>query len=184
VTGVRIDPQAARASLTDIDTIVGRLKQSELYRGSSTIMVIWGGLIALGYVATQLAPHQALFIWLLANGLGLVATVSCGLHLRRAGAGFDWRIVAALLLFFGFGFVCCRMGHFGVREIGAFWPILFMFGYALAGLWLGRAYILLGIGVALLTFAGYLWIETWFNLYLAFVYGGGLMLAGFWMRRA
>jgi hypothetical protein len=38
---MRIARQAARASLTDIDTIVGRLKQSELYRGSSTIMVIW-----------------------------------------------------------------------------------------------------------------------------------------------
>jgi hypothetical protein len=181
---LRIDPQAAEASLADIDAIVGRLKQSALYRGSSMIIVTWGVLVAFGYVATQWAPRQALLVWLMANGLGLVATVSFGLRLRRAGADFDWRIVIALLLFFGLGLACCRMGHFGVREVDAFWPILFMFGYALAGLWLGRAYVWLGIGVALLTFAGYLWIEAWFHLYLAVVDGGGMILAGLWMRRA
>ena len=76
------------------------------------------------------------------------------------------------------------MGHFGPREIGAFWPILFMFGYALAGLWLGRVFIVLGVSIATLTFAGYLWVERWLELYLAVVDGGGLVLAGLWMRRA
>ncbi|MGO9006894.1 MAG: hypothetical protein ACLQIQ_15860 [Beijerinckiaceae bacterium] len=181
---MQIDPKTAEASLADIDAIVARLKQSAYYRSASAIIVTWGGLVALGYVATFWAPRQAVLVWVLVNCAGLLATFAYGLRLRGAGAGFDWRIVIAVLLFFGFGLACCRMGHFGARESSAFWPMLFMFGYALAGLWLGRAFTWLGICVALLTFAGYLMIETGLDLYLAVVDGGGMILAGLWTRRA
>jgi hypothetical protein len=181
---VQIDAKSAEASLAEIDTIVGRLKQSSIYRGASTLMILWGGLVAVGYVACYLLARDALSIWVAVNSLGVLGTLAIGRHYRRAGMEFDWRIVIAIFLFFAFGFVCARMGHFGGREYDAFWPILFMFGYALAGLWLGRAFILLGVGIAALTFAGYLWVERWFELYLAVVEGGGLVLAGLWMRRA
>jgi multidrug transporter EmrE-like cation transporter len=181
---VQIDPKAAEASLSDIDTIVACIKRSSFYRSSGRILIIWGVFVAFGNLAAQLLPNQVPLVWVVASGLGLLATITCGFMLRRASMDFDWRIVIALLLFFGFGLICCRLGNFGPRELDAFWPVLFMFGYALAGLWLGLAYIGLGIGVAILTFAGYLWIETWFELYLAIVNGGGLCIAGLWMRRA
>lgn len=181
---MQIDAQSAKASLADIDAIVARLKQSFLYRGASTLLILWGALVACGYVASSLLAHQAVFIWIIVDGLGLIATVATGIQYRRSGTDFDWRIVIAILLFLALGLVCARMGHFGPRELDAFWPILFMFGYALAGLWLGRAFTVLGVGIAALTFVGYLWIERWFELYLALVDGGGMVLAGFWMRRA
>jgi hypothetical protein len=180
----RIDAEAAQASLADIDTIVARLKQSSFYRGASTLIILWGALVAAGYVATYFAPHDARFIWIAVDVVGLFATLAQGLRYRRARQEFDWRIVIAILLFFAFGAICSHMGRFGGRENDAFWPILFMFGYALAGLWFGRAFILLGVGVAALSFAGYLWIESGFDLYLAVVNGGGMILAGLWMRRA
>ncbi len=181
---MRIDAKSAEASLADIDMIVARLKQSSFYRGASTLVVLWGALVAGGYVASALVPREAVFIWIIIDGLGLIATLAIGLQYRRVGMDFDWRIVIAILLFFALGLVCGRMGHFGPRETAAFWPMLFMFGYALAGLWLGRAFTLLGVGVAALTFVGYVWIERPFDLYLAFVDGGGMILAGLWMRRA
>ncbi|HML09057.1 MAG TPA: hypothetical protein VK430_13130 [Xanthobacteraceae bacterium] len=181
---MQIDAKSAEASLADIDVIVARLKQSSFYRGASTLIIGWGALVAFGYVASSFVPREAGLIWVILNGLGLIATVATGLQYRRKGADFEWRIVIALVLFFALGLVCCRMGHFGWREIDAFWPILFMFGYALAGLWLGRAFTLLGVAIAALCFAGYLWVERWFDFYLAVVDGGGLILAGLWMRRA
>jgi hypothetical protein len=39
-----------------------------------------------------------------------------------------------------------------------------MFGYALAGIWFGRAFIILGLMVTALTVVGYLWVGPWFNL--------------------
>ncbi|MFZ3359726.1 MAG: hypothetical protein WCA56_23020 [Xanthobacteraceae bacterium] len=178
-----IDAKAAEASLADIDTIVARLKQSSTYRGASVLIILWGVLVASGYVASIFAPHDAQLIWIAIDALGLLATLAIGLQYRRAGRAFDWRIFAVILLFFALGAICSRLGHFGPRENDAFWPILFMFGYALAGLWFGRAFIWLGVSVAALIFAGYLWVDRGFDFYLAAVDGGGLILAGLWMRR-
>ena len=179
-----IDAESAKDSLCDIDAVVSRFRQSSLYRGTSVLVMLWGALVACGYVSSTYIPERAGLIWILADSVGLMATFAIGLRYRHRGAEFDWRIVVAVLLFFAFGMVCSRIGHFGWRESDAFWPILFMFGYALAGLWLGRVFIWLGLGVAALSFAGYLWVEHWFELYLACVDGGGMILAGLWMRRA
>ena len=35
-----------------------------------------------------------------------------------------------------------------------------------------------------LALAGYFWAGEWFELWMAFVDGGGLMLGGLWMRRS
>ena len=74
-------------------------------------------------------------------------------------------------------------GEDGPREQDAFWPTLFLFGYALTGLFFGRAFTLIGIGLAALIVAGYEWLGVGYVLYLALVNGGGLMLCGYWMRR-
>jgi hypothetical protein len=181
---MQIDAKSAQASLADIDAVIARLKQSSLYRGASTLIIMWGVLVACGYLANALLPRSGRAIWIAVDVVGLLATVAMGLQYRRAGAKFDWRVVIAVVMFFAFGLICIDMGRLGVREQGAFWPILFMFGYALAGLWLGRAFTLLGVAVAAATFAGYLWVGSGFTLYLAVVDGGGLILAGLWMRRA
>ena len=75
-------------------------------------------------------------------------------------------------------------GRFGPRELDAFWPTLFLFGYALAGSWFGVAFAALGLGLSALVLVGYLWSGEWFDLWLAVVNGGGFILCGLWMRRA
>jgi hypothetical protein len=181
---MQIDPKSAEASLADIDLVVARLKQSTYYRGASTTITLWGAFVAIGYLLDQSFPRQAGLIWVCVNVLAFAMLLVIGWRQRRAGAHFDWRIAIAILLAFGFGLFCCGLGHFGARELNVFWPILFMFGYALAGLWLGRAFTYIGVGVAVLAYAGYLFVDNWFQLYLAVVNGGGLMLAGLWLRRA
>ena len=57
---------------------------------------------------------------------------------------------------FVFGFVwSAAVGRFGPRELDAFWPTLFLFGYALAGLWFGAAFAALGLAFSALVVAGY-----------------------------
>jgi hypothetical protein len=56
--------------------------------------------------------------------------------------------------------------------------------YAIAGLWLGYAFVLIGVGISILTLIGYFYVgEEAFSLWMAFVNGGGLLLGGLWMRR-
>jgi hypothetical protein len=70
------------------------------------------------------------------------------------------------------------------RELGAFWPIYFMLFYCLAGLWFGRAFISIGLGITALILIGYFFVGgAAFLLWMAAVNGGGLILGGLWMRR-
>jgi len=92
-------------------------------------------------------------------------------------------MLAAFLLFFAFGFFTCWLGHFTPRQLGTFWPIYFMLVYVLAGLWVGLAFVVIGVAITALTLIGYFFIGEAFPLWMAFVNGGGLILSGLWMRR-
>jgi hypothetical protein len=97
---------------------------------------------------------------------------------------FDFKVLLALVLFYGFGLLCTVIfGHYGSREIGTFWPIYFMLFYCIAGLWFGRAFIAIGLSIALLTLVGYFFITgITFLLWMAVVNGAGLVVSGLWMR--
>jgi hypothetical protein len=125
-------------------------------------------------------------IWLTLDAAGVAAMVAWALYMRtrqkrEIALGFVW----ALLLFYGFGLLwSVVLGKFGPRELSAFWATFFMFGYSIGGIWFGRSFIALGLGITALTVAGYLWIGSEFNLYMALINGGGLIVCGLWMRRA
>jgi hypothetical protein len=176
----------AQASLDDIERIVRRVKQSAIYRNASLLLMLWGAIVMVGYVGCEVAPRYAATVWLICQAGGLLVTIALSARFARDEEyRVDARIVGAVLLFFGFGLLWSQVfGHFSPRGLNAFWATLFMFGYAVAGIWLGRAFVILGLTVTALTVVGYLWVGPWFNLYMAVVDGGGLVLCGLWMRRA
>ena len=182
-----IDPKEAAQALNDIEQIVQRVRQSRIYDISSQIMIAAGVLVLAGNLANFVAPRQANLIWISVN----VLTVASAAALSTMGgkmAGvqtFDFRVLAAFLLFYGFGFLCSVvLGHFGPRELGAFWAIYFMLFYCMAGLWFGRAFTAMGLAIVVLTLIGYFFVEGGsFLLWMAAANGGGLILSGLWMRR-
>ena len=95
------------------------------------------------------------------------------------------RTLAAFLLFYAFGWIWANLiGDFSPRQQMAFWPTLFLFGYAVAGLWFGPAFTAIGLGLTALIVATYFWSGAAFPLCIAVVTGGGFVLCGLWMRRA
>ncbi len=70
------------------------------------------------------------------------------------------------------------------RRSATFWPIYFMLVYTIAGLWGGAAFVAIGLSITALTLIGYFFVGPWFEPWMAFVNGGGLMLGGLWMRRS
>jgi hypothetical protein len=108
------------------------------------------------------------------NRAGLTATS------RQLGL----RLVGAQIALIGFGvLVVTILGPFKGRQLDAFWPLVFMLGYVLAGIWVGRFFILCGITIAFLTIVGFWWSGPWFQLWMAAVNGGALILGGLWLRR-
>ncbi len=182
-----VGPAEAASTLADIDAIVRRVRQSQIYDTSSRLMILWGALVFAGNLVTYLTPGYAGYAWILVYLAGVAGSAAVGVASRaRSGRpGFDGRIFVAYLMVFAFGFFCVNvLGHFTPRQIGTFWPIYFMLLYGLAGLWFGYAFIVIGLGVTALTLVGYFFIGAEFPLWMAFVNGGGLIVGGLWMRRS
>jgi hypothetical protein len=180
-----MDRNQASSALADVTDIARRVRQSMFYRHASSMLMLWGALTAVGYAVAFAAPSIAGTSWIVVGVFGIFASIAIGIANRKhAGVNtFDARTTAAFLLFVAFGVIwSVGTGTFTPRQIGAFWASYFMLAYTLAGLWLGRAFVAIGLGVTALTLVGYFLAGPWFNLWMAAVYGGGLLLGGYWMR--
>ena len=182
-----IDAREAASALSDIDAIVHRVRQSRIYNFASLMLILWGALIFAGNIACEFWPPQGGYIWIAVNILGCAGSFAIGAieSRRMSERRFDLRAVAAFLLFFAFGILwSITLGHFTPRQLGAFWPTYFMMVYTIVGLWVGPAFVAIGLGVTVLTVIGYFFSGDAFNLWMAMANGGGLILGGLWMRRS
>jgi hypothetical protein len=181
-----IDSRQATEALADIDDMTHRVRQSRIYELASQLMVMWGVLVFVGYLVTYMVPRYAVIGWIAVNVVGVAgwATISPVSQVRTGVRTFDPRFLFAFVMLVAFGILSCVLGQFGPRQIGTFWPIYFMLMYSIAGLWFGHAFIAIGLAVTALTLIGYFWLGSAFDLWMAFVNGGGLIVGGLWMRRS
>jgi hypothetical protein len=180
-----IDRQQASEALAGIDDIVGRLRQSRIYNLASLMLILWGVLVFAGYLVNYLTRYGG-YGWVAVYVVGIAGCVLISVFNRkRTGIRtLDVRMLVAFVLFIVFGiFVSVWLGHFTPRQLGAFWPIYFMMVYTITGLWFGYAFVAIGLGITALTLIGYFFLGSAFDLWMAFVDGGGLVLGGLWMRR-
>lgn len=182
-----IDKQDASAALDDIAVVVQRVKQSRVYRTSSTILMLWGVIVFAAYLAAFAFPAYARTIWLVTQSVATVATLvlSVGWGKGERTSRVEWRVGALFVLIVGFGILWSSvLGRMGPRELNVFWPTLFMFCYTIAGLWFGRLFLVAGLAITTLAVAGYHWAGPLIEPYMAVINGGGLVLCGLIMRRA
>jgi hypothetical protein len=182
-----IDSKQATEALTDIDEIVRRVRQSRIYNVASLNLIMWGVLVFSGYAGSYLWPRSAGYFWTAIYVAAVAGSfvISRFNHAREGIRTFNVRIFAAFVLFVAFGIFCTIvLGHFTPRQLGTFWPIYFALVYTIAGLWAGYAFVAIGLGITALTLIGYFFLGGVFDLWMAFVDGGGLALGGLWMRRS
>jgi hypothetical protein len=182
-----IDSHQASSALADITDIARRVRQSRFYRHASSMLMLWGALTFAGYVLSFGVPSLAIYGWVAVFIAGVAGSVLIGvLSRKREGVNtFDARATAAIVVFIVFGAIwSVGVGHFTPRQLAAFWPTYFMVPYIIVGLWLGSALVLIGTAIIALTLIGYFYAGPWFELWMALVNGGGLLLGGFWMRRS
>jgi len=183
-----IDPGEASASLHDIATVERRTREAIFYSGSSAIFVMWGVLVGCGYALIEFYPRSAGRIWLAIVAVGCAATVCIIAWRRRVcpSETRDWRLIWAMLTLSAFGAAWAQLLGPVVpyQLLYAFQPSLFLMAMILLGLWLGRAFIVLGIVGLVLVGLGYLQAEPWLRLWMAIVQSGTLILGGIWLGRS
>jgi hypothetical protein len=181
-----IDSQQASAALNDINDVVRRVRQSQIYQTSSLIITIWGVLVFAAYIANYCWPRQGYTIWTVTNLGGLAITIAVGAvtNVRSGARAFPMRSLITFLLIGAFGLFCSVvLGHFGPRQMIVFWALYGMLFYAMAGLWFGYAFIVIAVCTTALTLMGYYYVGAAFLLWMAVAHGGGLVLGGLWIRR-
>ena len=182
-----IDARQAAAALSDIEQIKERVRRSRTYDVASQMIILWGALVLAGNLGNYGWPRQAGYIWIAVNLLGMAGSIAIAFIFarRKGGQRVGVRILLAFVMVFAFGILCsCVLGHFGQREMAAFWPIYSMLFYCIAGLWFGYAFLVLGLAISALVLIGYFFVTgDAFLLWMAAANGGGLILAGLWMRR-
>ena len=180
-----IGSDEAAAMLADVDSVVAKVKQSRIYRSAALIIMLWGAINLARDGLIALAPGWFGPRWFLVDAIGIAGTIAILSRGATAGARLPIRTLAAFLLFYAFGWIWANLiGDFSPRQQMAFWPTLFLFGYAVAGLWFGPAFTAIGLGLTALIVATYFWSGAAFPLCMAVVTGGGFILCGLWMRRA
>lgn len=182
-----MDQASAQSALDDIAQVEARTVQAAIYGANSAISILWGVVVALAYLANQFLPAIVGPTWLVAWSAGFIGTALISWRWRQRSSEkhrMAMRLVWAqmVLILFGFLFLWL-LPPSNPRQLAAFFPLVFMMGYVVAGLWLGRFFILCGVLVSILTVVGYLYSGPWLPLWMAFANGGALIAGGLYLRK-
>jgi hypothetical protein len=181
-----LDPKEAAASLDDIAAIERRTRETLYYGRVADVFLLWGVLTVGGHLLNWFVPSSLAWAWPIIDVGGFIATVAIvawKFPAMRRGGGVGWRWIGSYLSVLAFGaIVTIELSPLTARQQQVFWPTLVMFSYVLAGFWVGRFFLYLGLVVIALVLIGYYLSGAWFTLWLAFVFGGGLIAGALWLR--
>jgi len=184
-----LTPSEAAAALATIEATETRAKQLNAYRKGSPFLLLWGAIWVVGFSVEDLAPQMTHTAWLtldLIGGIATLALVALGRQRvnERIGNRAAQKVLAltAISILFSFAtFMLLRPRNplagmaFAGLELGMI--------YSTIGVFVGTRWMITGLGLLTLTFAGYFSLTAHYGLWMAFVCGGGLILAGLWLRR-
>ena len=184
---MQVDQASAQSALDNIAQTEARTVQAAVYGANSAIAILWGVVVAFAYLANQFLPAIAGPTWLCAWASGFAGTALISWRWKRRSRDAHWmamRLVWAQMVLILFGFlILWLLPPSSPRQVSAFFPLVFMMGYVIAGLWMGRFFILCGILVSALTVIGYLYSGPWLPLWMALANGGALIAGGLYLRK-
>ncbi len=181
-----LSPKEAAETLTSVEQASRRSALAFGYRKASPHLILWGLVWVAGYAGTDLRPESANLIWAVLVVLGGAVSFYLGRCERTAGTTRykgGWRVLGLFALIFAF-----VAGTYSIMwpvhdlQFGAFPALLVGALYCGMGLWLGPRFVVTGALVMGLTLVGFFFLREHFMLWMAFVGGGGLILAGVWFR--
>lgn len=197
---MNISKQEAQESLKDIESVTEQTRKAIAYGASSSMLILWGVIWMIGYSVTQFYPAYAGLAWMPLVAFG---AISCWVLGARTHSSFQsanaGRIGAFWLVLFAYATVWLLLLHptnlpsgaewahyqpINDRQISAFFATVPMFAYVVGGIWFGRFFVWLGALVTVLTLLGFYFLTGWFQLWMAIVGGGSLIVAGLYIRNS
>ena len=189
---MELSPEQAGSALRDIARAQRRLGIFSGYRYAAPHLWMWGLIWIAGYGATDLMPQVAGWIWLVLNVGGMAIGIAIGRHQMRTEARMrgepDGDVTSMRMIGISVAIVIFIFATFDMlrqqtpAQFGAFPVLLMGLLYALAGLWAGLRWSIVGLVLSAVSMLGYHFIVQHYMLWLGAAGGGTLILSGFWMR--
>jgi hypothetical protein len=190
---MNITNEDAIQSLTQVENVMAKTRQSLISTFAGPFLILWGFIWVVSYLGTHFFPVRADWIWNISSMLGVIGTVF--IIKRQYGQGpvkrnlSDKQFVLRTILFWPLvlGYACVwlsivKPGH-GI-ELNAFLTTVVMFAYVVMGLWFGSWLMsILGIVTTCFTLVGFHLIPAeYYCLWMAITAGGGLLGTGLYMK--
>ena len=181
-----LTPDEAADTLRDIEATGRRSGEAFGYRMSGPYFILWGLVWLVGYAGSDLLPSRAGLIWLVASLVGAIGSVAVSRTIgKNKSAQTGWRVFFLVVIVAAFVLASYTvMWPVSPMQQAAFVPLIAAGAYTAVGLWAGVRWIVAGVAIAILTLGGFFLMREHFGLYMAAVGGGGLIVAGLWMRSA
>jgi hypothetical protein len=181
---MQITPEEAQQSLDEIERVIARTRKTIANRGTDLMLILWGVIWVLGYGLTQFFPLQAGLFWMPLVVIGSVGSWTIGVRKAAVKGSIGWRIGVFWFTLFAYaGLWLFLLAPFNETRIGAFMATVPMFAYVVGGLWFGRFFVFLGLGVTAATILGVVAGGNYFNLWMAVAGGGALIWSGIYINR-
>ncbi len=182
--------EQAQEALRDVEQTSRRSATVHGYEIVASYLILWGVIWVLAYGAQDFAPRRiSQWAWPVLGTLGWLVSVALGWQRKMSsGAGnarASLRWFLAFLAYAGFAVgVGAIMQPKTDAQVGAFVPMIVALTYGLVGIFFDAMRLTIaGVMIAALTLGGYFYLPSHFMLWMAFVGGGSLILAGLWMRK-
>lgn len=178
--------QEAAAALEDITRTERRTVSLLGYQMAWPHLVLWGVVWVIGYGAMA-ADVRWNYLWPALALAGSIGSFRIGYVMSRGRSKtMDWRYYATFFAVIFFISALLAIAPLKTNaQFGAFSPILVSLYYALVGIWTrGLRMIVLSVALVALTLFGFFHVQQHFELWMAIVGGGGLILGGLWLRSA
>lgn len=179
-----ISKKQAESALEDLEQVGIRSVTLYKYTKVSPHLIAWGFVWIAAYGLSDALPSKATLIWLIANFVGVALSICIDRGNSRATSQAKGRVGAAIITVLAF-----MMATFAIlppdsgKQVSAFIPLVIATTYILLGIWHGRRLVILGALQGTLTLLGFFFLHSHFNLWMASVGGGTLILTGIWLKR-
>lgn len=177
--------QEAAAALEDIAKTERRSSSAYEYKAAAPHLILWGLVWFSGYIGTYLMPSRALWIWLIVDVAGVVASTAIGMRAKPRGeVKFSWRFFLTwCVALTAISSVLSIFYPFTSMQIGTLFPLVIGWAYVIIGIWRGKRFAMAGLAiVALALFSFFQLTPAAFLLSMAFLGGAVLIGTGLWLR--
>jgi len=183
---MNISPGEAESALADISSTTQRAHRAILAGHGGAQLILWGFLWMIGFGANQFLHINQGLVWAPIGFFGGLISWWIGFRDPRPVLAPEvarlWQFFLALLAFAAIWAVLLH--PFNHTRFSVYIATVFMFGYVVMGLWFGRLFLWLGVGITASALVGSFLLPQWVNLWMAITGGGTLMGTGFYIRRA